>query len=80
MQPPDQAVDPPSAEAFSTTQTRAPPTAAVSAALNPAAPDPMTNTSGGDSGKLALGEDIEKKRGRRQSRKRPQLKLQAPDK
>ena len=44
-QPPDQALVPPSTDAFSATMTLAPCTAAVTAAESPAAPDPTTSTS-----------------------------------
>src|ERR1700712_4077466 len=43
--PPDTAVVPPTASAFSYTATDAPPTAAVRAAVKPAPPEPSTTTS-----------------------------------
>lgn len=44
-QPPDQALVPPSTDAFSATMTLAPCIAAVTAAESPAAPEPTTSTS-----------------------------------
>ena len=44
-QPPDQALVPPSTDAFSATMTLAPCMAAVTAAVSPAAPEPTTSTS-----------------------------------
>src|SRR5688500_13554872 len=43
--PPDHAVVPPRWSAFSNTPTRAPPSAAVTAAVSPPAPEPRTTTS-----------------------------------
>ena len=43
--PPESAVVPPISPAFSNRPTRAPATAAASAAVSPAAPDPRTTTS-----------------------------------
>ena len=45
MPAPDQAVVPPTWSAFSKTATGAPSTAAASAAVSPAAPEPSTTTS-----------------------------------
>jgi len=45
IQPPDQAVVPPSTGSFSTTTTSSPNQAAVTAALRPPAPEPITSRS-----------------------------------
>ncbi|MND97067.1 hypothetical protein D3C76_561220 [compost metagenome] len=57
IQPPDQAVAPPKTASFSTRMTFCPCQAAVTAADNPAAPEPMTRTS--QSTVVARGERID---------------------